>query len=70
MIETGVPGTGMIGVGEIITGMMIGILHIDPENPVKQVHVHAVLPSFETTSPALPLQWVATVHWVHVGYAM
>ena len=39
-------------------------------NPVEQVHVHAVLPTFEATDPALLLQCVVVVHCVHVGYVM
>ena len=45
-------------------------LQVVPMNPVEQVHVQAVLPMFDATDAARPLQWVAVVHWAHVGYVM
>ena len=38
-----------------------------PVNPVEQVHVHAVLPTFDVTDAAWLLQCVDAVHWAHVG---
>ena len=46
------------------------VAHVVPVNPAQQAHVHAVLPAFEVSDRALPLQCVAEVHWVHAGYAM
>ena len=45
-------------------------LQVAPVNPTEQVHVHAVLPTFDVTEDARPLQWVAVVHWAHAGYVM
>ena len=40
-------------------------------NPVEQVHVHAVLPTFDVTDAAWLVQSAAAdVHWAHVGYVM
>ena len=45
-------------------------LQMVPTNPVEQVQVHAVLPMFDATDAAWLLQWVAVVHWTHVGYVI
>ena len=42
-------------------------LHVVPVNPIEQLHVHAVLPTFDVTNDACPLQCVAVAHRVHVG---
>ena len=46
------------------------VLQDVPAKLAKQVHVHAVLSTFDATAPACPLQCTAVVHCVHVGYVM
>ena len=43
------------------------MLHVVPVNPIEQVHVHAVLLSFDVTETARLLQCVAVVHMSHAG---
>ena len=38
------------------------MLHVGPVNPGEQVHVHAVLPTFDVTDAAWLLQCVDAVH--------
>ena len=46
------------------------VLQAAPPNEYEQVHVHAVLPTFDVTDAAWLVQCAAVVHWVHAGNVM
>ena len=52
-----------LGVGSLGTSALVGVTS-SWFGAGPRVTDAVVLSTFETTSPALPLQWVAAVHWV------